>query len=118
MCCKVFERPGSAIRVTLTTLATSIDDEQHAPVTDADAPWVPVALQFLAPGGAWAIGQRQNFVIYASKQRIVQRIQFLLRRVLDFERVLNHAGVCTSADWRGIARKECPFPSGATLTSD
>jgi hypothetical protein len=44
---------------------------------------------------------------------IFERIQFLLRRLLDFERLFSHASECVSGGLRGIAQTECPFPSGA-----
>src|ERR1035438_978391 len=43
------------------------------------------------------------------EQRIAERIQFLLRRLLDFERVLKHAGGSVSGGGRGVVRKECPL---------
>jgi hypothetical protein len=87
-------------------------------VTDPNAPVVFVAFQLFASGGPGAVGKRQNLTVYSGKQRIIQRIQFLLRRLLDFERVFNHAGGYASGGWPGIARKECPFPSRAIQTRD
>src|SRR5271157_2158786 len=52
-------------------------------------------------------------VSHSGKQRIVQRIQFLLRRLPDSQRVLKHVGDCASGVSRGIAHKESPFPCGA-----
>jgi hypothetical protein len=46
---------------------------------------------------------------------VVQRIQFLWRRLLDFERVLTDVGDRASGGWRGIPRKESLFPFGAIL---
>jgi len=57
------------------------------PVTNPDAPLVFVAFQFLASCRTRVVGQRQNLSIYAIEQRIVHRIQFLLRRLIDVERV-------------------------------
>src|SRR5579859_4777037 len=93
-----------------------VEDVQHAPVTGPDAPLVLVAFQLSASRGPGIVGQRQNLPVYAGKQRIVERIQFLLRRLLDFERVFNHEGACVSGGLRDIARRECPFPSGAIQT--
>ena len=55
--------------------------------TDPNATLIFVPLQLLASCGPWVIRQRQNLTIYPAEQRIVQRIQFLLRRLLDFERI-------------------------------
>ena len=93
-----------------------VDEVQHAPVPDSDAPLVLVAFQLFASCGPGIFGQRQNFPVYPGEQRIIERIQLPLRRLLDFERVLNHAGGCASGGWRGVARKLCPFPSGAIQT--
>ncbi|MGD0617318.1 MAG: hypothetical protein ABSB67_06620, partial [Bryobacteraceae bacterium] len=42
---------------------------------------------------------RQDLTIYPGKQRVVERIKFLLRRLLDFERVL--------ATWAGAFQAAC-----------
>ncbi len=42
-----------------------------------------------ASGGPGVVGQRQNFTVWADEQRIVERIQLPLRRLLDFERAFN-----------------------------
>jgi hypothetical protein len=36
------------------------------------------------------VGQCQNLPVYSRKQRIIERIQFLLGRVHDFKRIFNH----------------------------
>ncbi len=59
-----------------------VDDVQHAPVTDPDAPLVLVAFQLFTSCDPGVVGQRQNFPVYPGEQRIVERIQFLLRRRL------------------------------------
>src|ERR1039457_1434097 len=105
------------MRVILTSFAASSIDVHHAPVTDSDAPLIFVAFQFLASCGPGIIGKRQNLPVEAGEQRIAARIQFLLRRLLDFERVLKHAGGSVSGGGRGIVRKECPFPFGAIQKS-
>ena len=61
-----------------------------------DAPLVLVAFQLFASCGPGIVGQRENFPVYAGEQRIVQRIQFLLRGLLDFETILIHAGAYVS----------------------
>ena len=93
-----------------------VDHVQQAPITGPKSPLVLLAPQFFAPYGARIAGQRQNFPIQAAERRIVECIQFLLRRLLDFERVANHAGRGVSGGLHGIARKEWPFPSGAIQT--
>ena len=69
-----------------------IDDLQHAPVTDSNAPLILVAFQLFAACRPRIVGQRQNLHVYTREQRIVERIQFLLRRLLNLERVFNHKG--------------------------
>ena len=90
-----------------------LDDVQHAPVTDPDAPLILLAFQFLASCGPGIVGQRQYLLVHAGEHCIVERIQFLSRRLLDLERVLIHAGGYVSGGLRGIARKEWPFPFDA-----
>lgn len=58
------------------------------------------------------VGQCQNLTVDASEEEIVQRIQFLLRRLLDFERVFSHASGYASGGLPGIARRECPVACG------
>ena len=93
-----------------------VDDVHLAPVTDPNAPLVLVAFQLFASCGPGIVRERQNFPVHAGEKRIIERIQFLLRRLLDFERVFNHVGGRVSGGLRGIAYKECPFPSGAIQT--
>src|ERR1035437_6881003 len=94
----------------------AIDCVDNPVITDPNAPLIFVTFQLFASHGPWVVCQRQNRPIYAGEQRVVERIQFLLRRLLDVERVFKHASQCASGGWRGIARKECPFPSGGIQT--
>ena len=54
-----------------------VDDVHYAPVTDADAPLIFVALQLPASRGPGVVGQCQNLPVYAAERPIVERIQFL-----------------------------------------
>ena len=47
--------------------------------------------------------------VNAIEKRVVQRVEFLLCGLFDFEIVSSHAAVRVSNDSRGIARKEFPF---------
>jgi len=95
-----------------------VDEINYAPITDSNAPLVPVASQFLAPWRAGIIGQSQDLAVNPLEHRIVQSVQFPLRRVFDFERILSHGGVRVSGGSRGIARRECPFLSAAIQTQN
>jgi len=95
-----------------------VDDVHDTPVAYSDAPLVFVALQFLAVCRSGIAGQQQNFPVYAAEQGIVKGVQFLLCRLLDFERVLSHEGGCALAGEFGIVRKVDPFASGAIQIRD
>jgi hypothetical protein len=95
-----------------------IDDVEQAPVTGADALLILVAFQLFASSRSGIFGQRQKFPVYLDEQLVIELIEFLLRRLLDFERVLNHAVGCVSGAMPDIVRKECSFPSDAIQTSD
>ena len=82
-------------------LRAIVDDVHYEPVTHPDVPLIFVTFQLFASWGSRVAGQHQN-----------------LARLLDFERVLNHAGGCASGGGLGTARNECPFPSGAIQTQD
>src|SRR5208283_1044152 len=81
-----------------------IDEVNCAPITDSNAPLVPVAFQLLASCGPGIVGQCQDLAVDPVEQSIVQSVQFLLRGVLDLERVLSHGDVCVSVGLRDIAR--------------
>ena len=68
---------------------------------------VPVALQLFASRWPGIVGQGQDLPVNAGEHRIVERIQFLLRRLLEFEEILSHAVGRALADWPDIARTEC-----------
>src|ERR1035441_1345455 len=99
-------------------LGCVLDDVQHPPITYPKAPLIFVAFQLFASRETRVVGERQNLTIYPGEQRIVERIQFPLRRLLDFERVLNHAGGYASGGLPGIARMEWPFLCAAIQTPD
>jgi hypothetical protein len=71
-------------------LGSIIHDVHDAPVAYADAPEVFVPFKLLRSHRPGVIGKRQNLPIYSRKQRIIERIQFLLGGAHDFQRVLNH----------------------------
>ena len=68
-----------------------VDNVNHAPVTDPDAPLIFAALQFFASGGSWRIAQCLQFSNDARQQFIRQRFKFLLRRRLYLNGILTHA---------------------------
>jgi hypothetical protein len=60
------------------SLVFGVDDVQHAPVTDPNAPLIFEALELLAACGPRIIGKRQNFAIYPFEHCIVSTPEFFL----------------------------------------
>jgi len=71
-----------------------IDNVHHSPI--ANAPLIFMAFEFLASHRPRSVCERQNFAIYAGEQRIIERIQFPLRRLLDWKSVFSHERGCAS----------------------
>ena len=73
-----------------------VDNVYHSPGTNANAPLIFMAFEFLASHRPRSVCERQNFAIYAGEQRIIERIQFPLRRLLDWKSVFSHERGCAS----------------------
>ena len=95
-----------------------IDEVDHPVIAYPNPPKIFVPSQLIAPQRPRIVGQREDLPIYPGEQRIVKRVQFLQRRLLDVERKVRHANVCALLDSRGIARKECFSPSVETQLQD
>ena len=67
-----------------------IHDLHDAPVTYADAPEVFVPFKLFRSHRSGVIGQCQNLPVYSRKQRVIERVQFLLGGGHDFQRILIH----------------------------
>jgi hypothetical protein len=99
-------------------LGCVIDGVYNPVITDSNAPLILVPSQLFAASGPRVLGERKNLSVYAGEQCFVQRIEFLLRRLFNVERVITHAYWCASSDWRDIVRRVWPFPFGAIPTQD
>src|ERR1035438_9590018 len=99
-------------------LARVVDYVDYPVITYPNAPQIFVAFQLFASWRPRIIGKGQNLAIDAGEQRIVQRVQLLLRGLFDVERVLRHWGGYVSAGSSGIARKGFPVPSGAIRSEE
>jgi hypothetical protein len=73
--------------------------------------WSLKPFSFFASCGPRVVSQRQNIVVYPPENGIVERIEFLWRRLLDFKSVVNHAVQESSSAWRDTSRKGRSFPS-------
>jgi hypothetical protein len=73
-----------------------VDDVRHAPVPDSDAPLVLVAFQLFASCGPGLSASARIFRSVPANSASSSASNSFLRRLLDFERVLNHAGGCAS----------------------
>jgi len=71
-------------------LGSIIHNVYDAPVTYPDAPGVFEPSKLFGSHRSGVIGQCQNLPVYSRKQRLIERIQFLLGGVHDFQRILNH----------------------------
>jgi hypothetical protein len=72
-------------------LGRIVDDVQHAPVTDADAPLILVAFQLLASCGPWMLAQKFQFADDARKHVIRQGFEFLPRGRFYLDGIIIHA---------------------------
>jgi len=99
-----------------------IDDIQHAPVTHSNAPLILVAFQLLAARGPGIVGQPKNLQVMrvnngsSSASNSFCADCLISREYLTTQ--VNRGGERVSRALRGIARKECLFPFGATPKSD
>jgi hypothetical protein len=57
-------------------LGFRVDDVQHAPVANPNAPLIFEALELFAACWPRIIGKRQNFAVYPFERCIVKRIEF------------------------------------------
>ncbi len=83
-------------------------------ITCPDTLKVFIGLELLAAYRAGMVWQSQNLTVDSAKQRLVQRIKFLLSRLLDVERKLSHEASCASGGWRDI---RLTFPYEMALSS-
>ena len=94
-------------------LSGIVDDVDHAPVSNPDAPLIFIALKLLASRRSGIIGQPENFAVNAGEHQIIKGAELLLCGKLDFDGVASHATGGASNGWRDTARKACLFPYGA-----
>ena len=87
-----------------------VNEVDYTPVAYSYAPLVFMASEFLASCGARIFGQRHNPAVDATKDGIVEGVEFFLGGRFDDDRVVSHATGCASGDWCGIARKGSFFP--------
>jgi len=61
-----------------------------APIAYPDAPGIFVPFKLLRSHRSGVIGKGQNLPVYSREQSVIERIQFPLGGVRDFQRILNH----------------------------
>jgi hypothetical protein len=64
-----------------------VNGVDHSPIAHTDAPLVSVSPELLASCGPGILSKSQNPAVNSAKQRIVQRIEFLLSRRFHFKGV-------------------------------